>query len=156
MRKLLFALVVCAIALIPSKESKAQDYTWGVGFRAGYHPALSVKYQMSKKNSMDFIAAFRNHGLQFTALYEWKTPVINNHFHLYYGVGGSVGFWEEYKDNRYNGNNGFRLGIDGIIGLEFKIPQVPITLSLDYKPYVNLIGWGNDFSNGALSVRYVF
>lgn len=79
-----------------------------------------------------------------------------NNFHLYYGIGGSIGLWDDYRDNKYKDELGFRAGVDGILGLEFKIPNVPITLSVDYKPYINLIGWGNDFANGAFSVRYVF
>ncbi|MDD4545091.1 MAG: hypothetical protein PHP27_04575 [Bacteroidales bacterium] len=156
MKKLFLSVVIALFALLPTKESKAQDYTWGIGFRGTYYPALSIKQQLSSRNSMDYIVSFRNHGFQATAIYEWKTPVINNNFHLYYGIGGSIGLWDDYRDNKYKDELGFRAGVDGILGLEFKIPNVPITLSVDYKPYINLIGWGNDFANGAFSVRYVF
>ena len=33
----------------------------------------------------------------------------------------------------------FAFGIDGVIGLEYKIPSIPLAFSLDYKPNLNLI-----------------
>ena len=62
-------------------------------------------------------------------LYEWTQPVINNDFNLYYGVGGHLGA----------AANKFAIGIDAIVGLEYKIPNAPIAFSLDYKPSVNFM-----------------
>ncbi len=152
MKKILMSLAIGLFALMPAKEIMAQDYSWGIGLRGAYYPAISVKHNLGQSNSIDLIASFRNGGVQATALYEWNTQVINQHFHLYYGVGGSLGFWNDKDGN----DPAFRAGVDGILGLEFRIPNVPITLSIDYKPYVNFIGYGNDFANGALSIRYVF
>ncbi len=49
------------------------------------------------------------------------------------------------------------IGIDGILGLEYTFDEIPLNLSLDILPSLNLIGssgWGG--INGALSIRYVF
>ena len=43
------------------------------------------------------------------------------------------------------------------LGLEYTFDEIPLNLSLDLLPSINLIGstgWGG--INGALSVRYVF
>jgi hypothetical protein len=49
------------------------------------------------------------------------------------------------------------VGIDGIIGMEYNIEEIPFNISLDWKPGFNILGhtgfWGDEL---ALSVRYIF
>ena len=74
-------------------------------------------------------------------------PVINNDFNLYYGVGGHLGA----------AANKFAIGIDAIVGLEYKIPNAPIAFSLDYKPsvnFMNLNAYG--LFDLALGIKFTF
>ena len=51
------------------------------------------------------------------------------------------------------------MGIDGIIGIEYRMLSVPITLSLDLKPYLNYIGMRKvkaDFWDASIAIKYVF
>ena len=49
------------------------------------------------------------------------------------------------------------IGIDGIIGLEYSFTEIPINVSIDWKPVLNIIGYSGFWGDGgALSVRYMF
>ncbi|MDR0971857.1 MAG: hypothetical protein LBM25_05700 [Bacteroidales bacterium] len=147
--KKLFLVAILSLSLAIGVN--AQGYNWGVGLRLGADYGLTVKKQLGS-GALDFMGNFHNHGFQVSGLYEWQNNVINKDFTLYYGVGPSLGFWDNDK-----GDGAFGLGIDGIIGLEYKIPNVPIALSLDWKPSFELMPQTGFYWKGfALSVKYVF
>ena len=54
-------------------------------------------------------------------------------------------------------NTQLYLGVDGIAGIEYTMPDFPLNFSLDYKPVINLIGgtgiWWGDIAG---SIRYTF
>jgi hypothetical protein len=138
---------------------KAQDYKTSLGLRAGFPYGLTIKHFMNETNAVEGILASNYGGFIATALFEnehWtgKYPGLN----WYWGVGAHVGFWNaganKYLKSTYSGSV---IGVDGILGLEYTFDEIPLNISLDVLPSVNLIGsagWGG--VNGALSVRYVF
>jgi hypothetical protein len=116
---------------------------------------------MQSNTSLEFIGQFTRGGSNFTGLYEIHNPIPNaDGLNFYYGAGGHVGFYREDRHdlfrNRYNGS-GSVIGIDGIIGLEYFFEPIPLQLSLDYKPALNIGGgyiW--PFNDLAFAVRVVF
>jgi hypothetical protein len=60
-----------------------------------------------------------------------------------------------YNNKYYLGKSYF--GLDGVLGLDYKIRTAPINLSLDWQPSFEF-GDGAGFSGnwGGLAVRYVF
>jgi len=53
----------------------------------------------------------------------------------------------------------FTMGIDGIIGMEYRLLGFPLTFGLDIKPYLNFVGMRNldfRFWDTALSIKYTF
>ncbi|NNF01102.1 MAG: hypothetical protein HKN22_00315 [Bacteroidia bacterium] len=138
---------------------QAQDYNTGIGLRFGSSNGITVKHFVSQKAAVEGILSSRWRGFKITGLYE-----IHNHFFdvnnmtWYYGFGAHIGFWD--GDRAWWGDDGKTytvIGVDGIIGLEYTFTEVPIGLSLDWKPELNLVGysgfWGD---SGGLSIRYVF
>ncbi len=151
MKKIIF---VAILALGFAFTASAQ-YNWGVGLRGGADYGLTVKKNMGK-TAIEGILASDNwgHGLRLTGLYYWQKPVIADGFNLYYGLGATLGMYGE-KDMLLS------LGVDGIVGLEYSFKQkfnVPISLSLDWKPTFYLINPDMNFywKGLALSVRYIF
>lgn len=73
------------------------------------------------------------------------------------GAGAHIGFWNgrynPWWDDNKESNGVF--GIDGQIGLEYTFDKIPLNLSIDWIPGINLIGtsnfWGDEIG---LSVRY--
>ncbi len=120
---------------------------FAVGFRAGGTSGLTVKSINSSGRALEGVVGFWNDGLSLTGIYERYKPVSSvNGLGLYYGAGGHLTFYEQnFRGHRwYDGNNNndnisdgaVGLGIDGMLGLEYKFYSIPIALSIDMKPFV--------------------
>lgn len=140
--------------------AKAQDYGTGVGIRGGFSQGLTLKHFLDESDAVEGILAWNNGGFVITGLYEIHKPAFDTPgLNWYYGFGGHVGFWNNYSGSRWwgEGGNHSLIGIDGILGIEYSFEEIPINLSLDWKPAINIIGhtgvWGD---SGALSIRYIF
>jgi hypothetical protein len=152
-----FLLFITIIFL--SLSLHGQDYKTSLGLRAGLPYGLTVKHFLNKTDALEGILASSWGGFVITGLYEnehWtgQYPGLN----WFWGFGGHVGFWDAGRNpfvkDTYNGSAIF--GADGILGLEYTFDDIPLNLSLDLLPTLNIIG---DFGlgiNGALSIRYVF
>ncbi len=158
MKKILITLLIvfCSAAL-----SNAQDYRTGVGLRGGFPSGLTVKHFTGEKSALEFLLASRWRGFEITGLYEIHNQAFNvERFKWYFGFGGHVGFWNGDYTYKYWGDPGTNytvVGIDGILGLEYSFTEVPINLSLDWKPAFNFIGYSGFWvDGGALSIRYIF
>ena len=163
MKKLAFITLLISCSLLVSKRSAAQDYKTAVGAKfGGFENGFSVKYFMDKNTALEGILGIRNHGAVLTGLYEihqqaFNTPLLN----LYYGFGahlGSVGkgvFKTFGNDQVYNDNH-ILLGADAVLGLEYKIPDAPLAISLDLNPRLELAtGPFFDLAPG-LGLKYTF
>ena len=151
------AIILFLVGFI-SLSLNAQDYKTSLGLRAGVPYGLTIKHFFGRSNAVEGILASRYRGFVATALLEnehWTGgyPSLN----WFWGVGAHVGFWDAGAnpnlDNTYSGSV---LGLDGILGLEYTFDEIPLNLSLDILPTLNLVGylgWGG--INGALSIRYV-
>ncbi len=153
MKKILaFAILILTCTSINAQS----DYERAIGLRLGFDNGITYKQFITSISAIEALAYFGNNSFNFTGLYELNNE---NAFQVdrldwYYGAGGHFGF----RNSNNEGNDGsFILGVDGIIGIEYNIETVPINVSLDWKPQVNIVG-GNGFvgDTGALSVRYVF
>lgn len=128
-------------------------YTNAVGVRAGQTGAITLKHKLSTGAAVEGILGFWNYGASATLLYEKYVSAFSiAGLNWYYGAGGHFSFSNHYfrerpfKENRYRYyyyNSDFGIGIDGIIGLEYKIPQIPFAISIDAIPFVEVISTGN-------------
>lgn len=152
-----------AILFCIALGAKAQSgYTTGIGLRGGNASGLTVKHFIRSDAAIEGIisTSFRYRGTVVTVLYEKHAQAFNaSGLQWYYGLGGHVGFYNGHDyysrgHRRYN-DNVFGVGIDGILGLEYYIRDIPFTVGADIKPYLNLPA-GGGFWNAALHVRYVF
>jgi len=146
--------------------AQAQQYSTGIGFRGGVASGLTVKHFIKSDAAIEGILStnFRHRGGVITVLYEKHAPAFNaKGLQWYYGLGGHVGFHEgryyyvrhhKHYDEYYH-DNVVSFGIDGILGLEYYIRDIPFTIGADIKPYFN-IPRGGGFWDSALHVRYVF
>ena len=151
-------LLLLSVALI-SLSLNGQDYKTSLGLRAGYPYGVTIKHFLNKTNALEGILASKWGGFVITALYEnehWtgQYPGLN----WFWGVGAHVGFWDEGRNPTVNETYvGAVIGADAILGLEYTFDEIPLNLSLDLLPTLNLFGstgWGG--INGGLSIRYVF
>ncbi|MFC0184013.1 hypothetical protein ACFFJX_16310 [Pseudarcicella hirudinis] len=78
-------------------------------------------------------------------------------FNWFIGGGGHVYFWGDDRPNWIDGNTRSVLGLDGIIGLEGKFRTIPLAVSLDWKPAINIINYSGLWADEiALSFRYTW
>ena len=142
--------MLCSIGLF------AQNYTTAIGVRAGLANGLTVKHFISENRAVEGILSTRWQGFSITGLYEIHANAFNNsHWNWYYGFGAHLGVYDGNDSWGDNGVNYTIVGVDGIVGLEYRIVDIPINLSLDWKPALNLIGYSGFWADGfALSVRY--
>lgn len=146
--KKIIALTACVLLFAGTAFSQNYDKAIGLRF-GGYNGAITYKQHLNKGNAFEvMLNLYWNAGFSATGLYEWSTQVINKDFNLYYGAGVHLGMY----------GKSFLAGIDGIVGLEYKIPNVPLALSLDYKPSINFAPHINtsSFYDFALGIKYTF
>lgn len=137
------------VTMLTVTAANAQSYRWAVGARVGGETAgVSVKYNFDGVNAMEGILSFPyKNGFLFNALYERYVPVIDRGFYFFYGAGGHIGKWDSK----------FAVGADAIIGLEYRIPNMPLAISIDYKPTFNIASRTKFYMlDFALGIRAMF
>ncbi|WP_017258484.1 hypothetical protein [Pedobacter arcticus] len=166
MRKNLLKLVaVLAFTFGLTANVAAQsNYNSAIGLRVGgYENGISLKHFISSDTALEGILGFRRGGFVFTGLYEkqaiaFAEPSLN----WFYGAGAHIGgisgdrYYEAYGKDRYYGDSGILLGADGILGLEWQVPDIPIAASLDLHPRLELAKGPFLDMEVALTIRYTF
>ena len=171
MKKVFHLLLVISTFLLIGNQSNAQDatgykpnYQFAAGLKfGGYENGISGKYFMNGTTSLEGVLGFRSHGLVVTGLYEINQKAFNvDGFRFYYGFGAHVGAVGAGEYRRFNGDgepftsSHVLLGADGVLGLEYVIPESPIALSLDLNPRIELAtGPFFDIAPG-LGIKYTF
>ena len=157
MRKVFFlsaALVflVCMNAAA-QKGSSGQSYTTALGVKF-YPGSISLKHFISDKNAVEGLLYLWDRGFRVTGLYEIHSDISSvDGLKWYVGPGAHVGFY----NTKFGG--GTSIGVDGVLGLDYKFDEVPINLSLDWQPSFE---FGNNYGNGfagnfgGLAIRYTF
>ena len=86
-------------------------------------------------------------------MYQWVWN-IDGGFNWYAGVGGGIGSW---NDQNFDDNGTFVFAA-GDIGIEYGFDEVPIQLSLDFRPEIGAVNYyGNNYSSDiALGIRFQF
>jgi len=156
-RLLLFTLALTMTGLLAAHAQK--DYNTGLGVRLSPTAGFTVKHFVSPKAAVEGIFSARWHGFLLHGLYEVHQDAFQTtNFNFYYGVGGHYGYWDvnKYPHPWYDERGIYSVfGVDGILGLEYTFREIPFSLSLDWKPMVNLINytgfWGDDVG---FSIRF--
>lgn len=155
MRKVVVSVLAMFIVVITKAQSSSStgyDYRTALGVKVWDGGGVSLKHFFNEKNAGELIAYFWTQGVRFTGLYEIHGD-INGAPGLkwYIGPGAHIGFY-----NTKYGDGGF-IGIDGVIGLDYKFNGAPINISLDWQPSIEF-GSGRGFWGGwgGLGIRYTF
>jgi len=147
--------LLVAILFLGAIVANAQ-YNNAVGLKAGGNSGLTFKHFFSDNNAAEFILSGWGGGFALYGLYEIHNGIASAPgLNWYYGPGVHVGSWNNYKYYGRN-RNGFVLGVDFVLGMEYKFNGVPIALSLDVKPEFDLIESTGFWINGGLGVKFTF
>lgn len=158
MKKLLLLTVVaCSLSLAGFSQSTGSSYRTALGFKI-YPGAITIKHFVKDDVALEGLLSFWNHGFRVTGLYEFHGDIRDvNGLKWYVGPGAHLGFYDNdyyYESNHNDGK--LDLGIDGVLGLDYKINGAPINLSLDWQPSFTFVSDTEFRSWGGLGVRFTF
>ena len=152
MKSILFLAILSAgfaVSASAQNEVPGPNYRLGLGVRLSnssptLNNSITGKYFVTDRSAVEGIVSF---GSRFGigGLLEIHKPTNMDGLKWFYGAGAYVGF--ESGDTY--------LGPTGILGIDYKFTNVPINLSLDWKPELDIIPDINFVPDAfALSVRF--
>lgn len=151
---ILFTLVLFSATSFAQPTGSSYQTALGLKFYPG---AFSIKHFPQPKKALEGLVYFWNYGFRFTGLYEIHGNIEGAAgLKWYIGPGAHMGVWNKDWKDRYPGrDNGVAIGLDGVLGLDYKISGAPINLSIDWQPSFNIIGYTYFESGwGGFAVRY--
>lgn len=157
MRKI-FILAIVFLAFSQeqaSAQKKSANYSYNTALGAKFYPGgITLKHFIKSNAALEGIGYFWNRGARITGLYEYHGDIKNaNGLKWYVGLGAHVGF---YNSKYYGG--GTAVGVDGVLGLDYKFKDAPINISADWQPSYEFgdqyAGFGANW--GGLAIRYTF
>ena len=134
--------MLIAIVAITNKSS-AQDYKTAIGLRLSSSQAIvnnsvSIKHFINEQTAIEGLLSFGD-PLALGGLIEVHKPVGASGVKWFYGGGGYVGFLKTYNPNKDRNETDVHFGAQGVLGLDYKFANIPLNLSLDWKPELNLV-----------------
>lgn len=162
MKRLLSILTLAGVLITASANVQAQSmgssYRTALGVKF-YPGGITIKHFIQTNRALEGIGYFWGHGFRFTGLYEIHGD-INGAPGLkwYVGPGAHIGVYNDgwYRDGHYYKDGDLSLGVDGVLGLDYKIDGAPINLSLDIQPTFELLNHAYLTAWGGLGIRYTF
>jgi hypothetical protein len=160
--KKLIALTVISFMLLSavnaqSKSANSSSYTTALGVKLWDGGGITLKHFFTDKNAGELIGYFWNRGFRLTGLYEIHGNIEGAEgLKWYIGPGAHIGFYDYTKNNNYRVNGTF-IGIDGVLGLDYKFQKAPINLSIDWQPsfeFGSNLGFVGNW--GGFGIRYTF
>lgn len=142
-------ILICTVLLLGlgTSLSAQEGYQHGIGLRAGNLAGVTYKHFFSFPHAVEGIIGFNYENGRLgtlTGLYEYHL-FINYDLNAYFGAGITLGA------NR----DEFRFLGELIAGLEYRLPNFPLSFSLDLKPAFHVFDSRFFFNEYALSIRYI-
>ena len=137
-----------------SRSTNSTDYQTALGLKVWQGGGITLKHFIASNRAVEGIGSFYSRGFRLTGLYEIHGDLSGAPgLRWYVGPGAHLGF---YNDKYYDKNK-VVLGIDGVLGLDYKFNTAPINFSLDWQPSFEFADdLGFDEAWGGLSIRYTF
>lgn len=155
MQKTFLKINLIAFAIISiSNLANAQEYSTSAGIRfGGFNSGITVKHFINDQDAVEGILGIGSGSFVVTGFYQRHADAFEiDGLKWFYGLGAHVGGVSQNA----NTNGGLMLGADAILGLEWIIPELPISLTADLHPRLELLNGSLLGIEPALSIRYTF
>lgn len=170
-----------------SGSSSGSGYNTGIGLRGGgWSSGLTLKHFLGSGKGVAIEALltteYKARGGRLTILGEKHIGIPDaKGLQFYYGAGFHAGAYQGryyFADERfyYKGRKGDKyflvsnregyfydettylaIGADLILGLEYKLPDLPFVVGVDYKPFFEVFnGYTGFYNDAAVSLRFTF
>lgn len=151
-KKIVLSFIVFCVLTGELSAQKNDGYSYKTAVGVKYYPeAISLKHFIANDKCIEALAYFWR-GNRLTGLYEKNYTMTDfESLKWYVGAGAHVSLY----DKNYNDGVSY-VGLDGVLGLDYKPSGIPLNFSLDWQPSFD-IGGGNGFSANwsGLAVRYI-
>ena len=142
MKKILVVVLLAAGAGLYNNAG-AQDYKTALGVRlsssnAMQNNSVSFKQFITEKSAIEVLFTFGD-PLALGAMLELHQPLAAEGLSWFYGGGGYVAFVKKLNTTTQKENTEPNFGGQGVIGLDYKFNNIPLNISLDWKPELNLV-----------------
>lgn len=132
MKKTGFISALLLLLLAYSNNTKAQDYKTALGIRLSSNDAIvnnsiTLKYFFSNSVAVEGLLSFGD-PVALGLLLEKHKPTGLGGLTWFYGAGAYIGFASPRN-----------FGAQGVLGLDYKLPSIPLNLSVDWKPELNIV-----------------
>jgi hypothetical protein len=147
MKQSRLAVVICVLFFIFSWSATQAQYRTAIGLRLGGTSGITVKHQFMDRFFGEAILGSFSNGFSLTGLMEKMAPVPDAEgLYFYYGGGAHVAVYNDKeifysrfgRDVKYHHDNDVAIGINVIGGLEYKLPDIPLAISIDVKPFIEI------------------
>lgn len=155
MKKTLFLFAICCIvSFAVNAQSMGRTYKTALGVKFWDGAGITFKTFVAPNNAIEVIGYFYKNGTRLAGLYEIHGNIEGAAgLKWYIGPGAHIGF---YNKDYYKGDKAVA-GLDGVLGLDYKINRAPINLSIDWQPSFEFAdNRGFVGSWGGLGIRYTF
>ena len=142
MKKFLFVSLF-AFSFLFVNDINAQDYKTALGVRlssaaANINNSISIKHFINEKTAIEGLFSLGD-PLAFGALVEFHKPLASEGLRYYYGAGGYLSFVKTFDPVKQKNEIDPNFGAQGVIGLDYKFANIPLNISLDWKPELNIV-----------------
>jgi hypothetical protein len=178
--------LVCGTQPVAAQSKKkssgggsSNGYSTGIGLRGGgYSSGLTIKHFLSGKNGVAIegllTTEYKARGARLTLLGEKHKGISDvPGLQFYYGAGFHAGayrgryyfadarFYRYHKKDLYvyytDDATYVAFGADLILGLEYKLEDLPFVVGVDYKPFFEVFnGYTGFYNDAAVSLRFTF
>ncbi len=136
-------LLTGSILITGSLNAQNSGYKTALGVRlsssnAMINNSVSIKHFLNDKMAIEGLLSFGD-PLAIGALVELHQPMTATGLTWYYGGGAYIGFLKKVNTTTQKTTTDPNFGAQGVIGLDYKFSNIPLNISLDWKPELNIV-----------------
>ncbi|HSG67420.1 MAG TPA: hypothetical protein VK994_01840 [Bacteroidales bacterium] len=146
-------IVILLLVILLAMQSFGQERKNVLGARIGLSSGITYEHFVDPFRAYRGMISFRDGGVQLMAMLQSSRPLYLNFtdkIYYYTGIGAHIGF-TRFQPQRSILANPFRfnymygrfapvIGLDAMIGLEYRLERAPLIFALDAKPFFELFG----------------
>ena len=145
MKKIIIVCLLVAgtgsLNILSAQDGAAYKTALGVRLsssNAMQNNSISIKQFINEKTAIEGLFTFGD-PLALGALLEFHKPLSASGLTYFYGAGGYIAFLKTVNVNTQKTSTDVNFGAQGVIGLDYKFGNIPLNISLDWKPELNIV-----------------
>jgi hypothetical protein len=142
-KRFYFVPLLSGMLFFSTINAQESGYKTALGVRlsssnAMINNSVSIKHFINDKMAIEGLLSFGD-PLAIGALVELHQPMTASGLSWYYGGGAYIGFLKKVNTTTQKTTTDPNFGAQGVIGLDYKFNNIPLNISLDWKPELNIV-----------------